>query len=67
MLKALGLPVTLGGGRFETEAIIEAMGLDKKVNHGQLRFVLARQLGDVYVSDDVGAQALKEVLDMEQW
>ena len=47
--------------------MIEAMGLDKKVNDGQLRFVLARQLGDVYVSDDVNAQALREVLDMQQW
>jgi 3-dehydroquinate synthase len=47
--------------------MIEAMGLDKKVNDGQLRFVLARQLGDVYVSDDVSAQALREVLDMQQW
>ncbi len=61
------MPVTLGGHRLETEAMIEAMGLDKKVNDGQLRFVLARQLGDVYVSDDVNAQVLKEVLDMQQW
>ena len=67
LLKALGLPVTLDGHRLETEAMIEAMGLDKKVNDGQLRFVLARQLGDVYVSDDVSAQALREVLDMQQW
>ena len=67
LLKALGLPVTLGDHRLETEAMIEAMGLDKKVNDGQLRFVLARQLGDVYVSDDVSAQALREVLDMQQW
>ena len=67
LLKALGLPVTLGDRRLETEAMIEAMGLDKKVNDGQLRFVLARQLGDVYVSDDVSAQALREVLDMQQW
>ena len=67
LLKALGLPVTLGERRLETEAMIEAMGLDKKVNDGQLRFVLARQLGDVYVSDDVNAQVLREVLDMQQW
>ena len=67
LLEALGLPVTLGGHRLETEAMIEAMGLDKKVNDGQLRFVLARQLGDVYVSDDVNAQVLREVLDMQLW
>lgn len=66
LLTAFGLPVTLGDRRLETEAMIEAMGLDKKVNDGQLRFVLARQLGDVYVSDDVSAQALREVLDMQQ-
>jgi len=62
LLEALGLPVTLGDQELKTKAMIEAMGLDKKVSDGQLRFVLARQLGDVYVCDDVSVQTLKDVL-----
>jgi 3-dehydroquinate synthase len=66
LLEALGLPVTLGDQELETQAMIEAMGLDKKVSDGQLRFVLARQLGEVYVCDDVSVQTLKAVLDPSQ-
>ena len=62
LLEALGLPVTLGDQELETQAMIEAMGLDKKVSDGQLRFVLARQLGDVYVGGDISVQTLKDVL-----
>ena len=66
LLEALGLPVTLGDQELETQGMIEAMGLDKKVSDGQLRFVLARQLGEVYVCDDVSVQTLKAVLDPSQ-
>lgn len=62
LLQALGLPVTLGLAGLDTAAMIEAMGMDKKVSDGRLKFVLARNLGDVVISDDVEIDTLREVL-----
>jgi 3-dehydroquinate synthetase len=38
------------------------MGMDKKVSDGRLKFVLARQLGDVIISDDVSLDGLRKLL-----
>ncbi|NCF44120.1 MAG: 3-dehydroquinate synthase, partial [Proteobacteria bacterium] len=62
LLQALGLPVALGQRRIGVDAMIEAMGMDKKVSDGRLKFVLARQLGDVIISDDVSLHELRELL-----
>ena len=62
LLQGLGLPVTLGQQRIGVDAMIEAMGMDKKVSDGRLKFVLARQLGDVIISDDVSLDALHKLL-----
>ena len=62
LLERLGLPVSLGQHDLDQEAMIEAMGMDKKVSDGRLKFVLARSLGDVIVSDDVGLDVLRELL-----
>jgi 3-dehydroquinate synthase len=42
-----GLPVALKLPARRQAALIEAMRLDKKVNDGQIRFVLARRIGQV--------------------
>ena len=63
LLERLGLPVSLGQHDLDQEAMIEAMGMDKKVSDGRLKFVLARSLGDVIVSDDVGLDLLRELLN----
>ena len=42
LLERLGLPVSLGQHDLDQEAMIEAMGMDKKVSDGRLKFVLAR-------------------------
>jgi len=42
--------------------MVEAMGMDKKVSDGRLKFVLARRLGDVMICDDVGVDLLVSVL-----
>jgi 3-dehydroquinate synthase len=38
------------------------MGRDKKVENARLRFVLARRIGDAFVSADVPEAAVREVL-----
>ena len=65
LLERLGLPVSLGQHDLDQEAMIEAMGMDKKVSDGRLKFVLARGLGDVVVSDDVGLELLRELLSKQ--
>ena len=62
LLEQLGLPVSLGQHHLKVEDMINAMGMDKKVSDGRLKFVLARSLGDVIVSDDVGLEVLRELL-----
>lgn len=44
------------------EALLELMGQDKKVVDGQLRFVLARGIGDAFVSSDVPRDTVLAVL-----
>ena len=44
-------------------AMLEAMGMDKKVLNKQLRFVLLRSLGDAYVSSDFDMARLQRVLE----
>ena len=46
----------------EAEAILEAAQRDKKTEAGQLRFVLARQIGDVFLSADVPTAAVSAAL-----
>ena len=39
------------------------MGQDKKVVAGQLRFILARDIGDTFITSDVPADVVLSVLD----
>jgi 3-dehydroquinate synthase len=64
-LEACGLPASMaqvGNGAFGVDALLDAMGQDKKVKAGRMRFILARALGDTYIADDVSAQALHPFL-----
>ena len=64
-LEACGLPASMaqvGNGVFGVDALLDAMGQDKKVKAGKMRFILARALGDTYIADDVSAQALHPFL-----
>lgn len=63
LLAALGLPTTLGKHELTVDAMVEAMGMDKKVSDGRLKFVLAQSLGDVILCDDVPSAALVELLN----
>jgi 3-dehydroquinate synthase len=44
------------------EALLDLMGQDKKVVDGELRFVLARGIGAAFVTADVPAEEVREVL-----
>jgi 3-dehydroquinate synthase len=62
LLDGLGLPTTLGEHDLSVDGMVEAMGMDKKVSDGRLKFVLAQNLGDVVICDDVGLDVLVGVL-----
>ncbi|MCO6382001.1 3-dehydroquinate synthase [Oceanicola sp. 502str15] len=45
------------------EALLELMGQDKKVVDGQLRFILARGIGEAFVTSDVPREAVLALLE----
>ncbi len=64
-LKAMGMKTDLAdiaGDLPDAEALLALMGQDKKVVDGQLRFILARSIGDAFVTDDVPAATVLGVL-----
>ncbi len=52
VVERLGLPTTLPTS-YEPQALLEAMGTDKKRRQGRLRFVLPRAIGRVALYDDI--------------
>ncbi|MCZ0962980.1 3-dehydroquinate synthase [Paracoccus benzoatiresistens] len=64
-LREMGMPAALRdipGELPDDAALIMLMEQDKKVVDGQLRFVLARGIGEAFVSDDVQPDVLAAVL-----
>ncbi len=62
---AMGLPSRIRdipGDLPDDEALIALMAQDKKVQDGKLRFILARGIGQAFVTDDVNPALLREVL-----
>ncbi|WP_417588370.1 3-dehydroquinate synthase [Pararhodobacter oceanensis] len=47
----------------DRDGLIALMAQDKKVVMGQMRFILARDIGDSFVSSEVSSEALAAVLD----
>ena len=62
LLQQFNLPVTLEGLELNAEAMIDAMGMDKKVVDGELRFVVADQMGSVRVASHVSVSSLEKTL-----
>ena len=65
LLTRLGLPTALDQASREVatvEAMMDVMGLDKKVVDGRLRFIVASELGQVQVRDDIDTAVVREVL-----
>jgi shikimate kinase/3-dehydroquinate synthase len=63
VLRNHGLPVD--PPPHDVESVYEAMFMDKKKRSGRLRFVLPRDIGDVFVADDVLAAEVIDVLQRE--
>lgn len=64
-LKAMGMKTDLSdidGSLPDAETLLQLMGQDKKVVAGQLTFVLARSIGDAFVTSDVPKDAVLSVL-----
>ncbi|WDA11899.1 3-dehydroquinate synthase [Paracoccus marcusii] len=64
-LRQMGMPARLSeipGALPDDGGLIALMGQDKKVVDGQLRFVLARGIGEAFVSDAVKVNMLARVL-----
>jgi 3-dehydroquinate synthase len=65
-LRAAGLPAAIAdipGPRPLADVLIGHMAHDKKASDGRLAFVLARRIGEAFVTDEVPLDALKDVLE----
>ncbi len=47
----------------DAEGLLDLMAQDKKVVDGQLRFILARGIGQAFVTADVPREAVKTLLE----
>ena len=64
-LAAMGMKKDLAdipGALPDAGALLDLMGQDKKVVDGQLRFILARRIGDAFVTADVPTTAVRDLL-----
>jgi shikimate kinase/3-dehydroquinate synthase len=62
VLTKVGLPVRIPAG-LTGQVLLDAMANDKKRIGGQLRFVLLREVGDVFVTDNVSGAAVLETVN----
>ncbi|WP_322892405.1 MULTISPECIES: 3-dehydroquinate synthase [unclassified Yoonia] len=64
-LRAMGMKVDISdiqGDLPGAEALLDLMGQDKKVQDGKLRFILARGIGDAFITSDVPGEAVLDLL-----
>jgi 3-dehydroquinate synthase len=64
-LRAAQLPVVFPSD-IDTAAILEAAQRDKKTIAGRLRFVIARKIGEVFVTSDVPSDAVAQALKRQK-
>jgi len=60
LVTAAGLPAKMPA--LDIEAVMEAMRHDKKVKGDKIRFVLLKSIGNAFLSDEVDAALVREVL-----
>jgi shikimate kinase/3-dehydroquinate synthase len=66
--KAVGLPTTIRDipmANANADELLRLMGQDKKVRGGKLAFILARDIGDAFVSREVPPETVKTFLTRE--
>jgi 3-dehydroquinate synthetase len=68
-LGGVGLPTKIsdirGSERPTTDQLVQLMAQDKKVQAGRMTFILARGIGEAFISRDVDAGPLRAFLDAE--
>jgi 3-dehydroquinate synthase len=67
-LDAVGLPTRMAsipGPKPDAGELVRLMGQDKKVRHGQLTFILAKDIGQAFVTRDVSAETVRDFLAAE--
>ncbi len=65
LLKSMGMKTDLAdidGDLPDADALLDLMGQDKKVVDGKLRFIMARSIGDAFVTSDVDRSVVHAVL-----
>jgi len=62
-LEAAGLPVA--PPRLDPERLLGRMRKDKKVQGGRLTFILARGIGEAFITNDVPEASVREFLEGE--
>jgi len=58
-----GLPTKVALNQGQRKKLFAAMKLDKKVSAGEIKFVLARRIGEVEFGQKVPGRLLEEVLN----
>ncbi len=64
-LRAVGLPTEvrdIPGERMHADRLIDLMGQDKKVRDGRMTFVLARDIGEAFLTQDVDLAEVRALL-----
>lgn len=68
-IKSMGLATDIAdipGGEFPTaDLLVDLMGQDKKVQDGQLTFILAREIGQAFVSRDISREMVGAFLEQQ--
>ena len=60
LIARAGLPTEIPG--LQLEGLIQAMKHDKKILQGQLRFVLPKSIGEVFITDEVSPSLIEQAL-----
>lgn len=67
-IEAVGLPTHIAdipGGTADADELVRLMGQDKKVRDGRLTFILARDIGEAFISRDIEEAQVREFLVRE--
>jgi 3-dehydroquinate synthetase len=56
---------SIPGPKPDAGELVRLMGQDKKVRHGQLTFILAKDIGQAFVTRDVSAETVRDFLAAE--
>lgn len=60
LIKKAGLPVAVPA--LDKNSVMKAMGHDKKVRHGRMRFVLLKAIGEAFIAEDIDPMLVEEVV-----